>query len=163
MHKTGNFYSNVQGQEYSMSENSKQHYLHNPNFFQGLGPWLYKCLQGCIFSIKRSDKIRIFHCETHPCLALCMTGIPWGTLEELPLVTKVQEGQGERFHRTQHFNSHRTCVLIMLIPPGSIHQRLLGTSKSEIPYETKTRSQKSSGPRIMGWFGEFSCPIWIPT
>lgn len=33
MHKTGNFYSKVQGQEYSMSENSKQHYLHNPNFF----------------------------------------------------------------------------------------------------------------------------------
>lgn len=39
MHKTGNSYSKVQGQEYSMSENSK-HYLHNPKFFfpQGLGP-----------------------------------------------------------------------------------------------------------------------------
>lgn len=138
MLKTGNFYSKVQGQEYSMSENSKQHYLHNPDSFQimisqGLGPWLYKCLQGRIFSIKKSDKIRIFHSETHPVLVLCMTGIPWGTLENLPLATKAQEGQGERCHRTQHFNSHLTCVLVTLIPPGSILQHLLGTSEARDP------------------------------
>lgn len=84
-----------------------------------------------------------------------MTGIPWGTLEDLPLDTKAQEGQCERCHRTQHFNSHLTCVPIMLIPPGSIPQRLLGTREARGPYEIHTRSQKPSGPRILGCFGEF--------
>lgn len=158
MHKTGNFYSKVQGQEYSMSENSKQHYLHNPNFFQGSGPWLYKCLQGRIFSIKKSDKIRIFHSETHPCLALCVTGIPWGTLEDLPLDTKAQEGQGERFHRTQHFNSHLTCVLVTLTPPGSILQRLLGMSEAKDPLWDSNQIPEILRPQDHGLAWRISIP-----
>nr|KAF6309122.1 hypothetical protein mPipKuh1_011241 [Pipistrellus kuhlii] len=36
----------------------------------------------------------------------------------------------ERFHQTQHFNSHLTCVLITLVPPGSVPPCLLGSSEA---------------------------------
>lgn len=61
------------------------------------------------------------------------------------------------------FNSHMTCVLLVLTPPPaqSFHFCLVQV-KPEIPYETN-RIQNSSTPRIMGWFGELFSQVWTPT
>lgn len=151
----------------SMSENSKQHYLSNLNFFletipQGFGPWLYKCLPACIFSIKNSNKTGIFHSGIHFCFALCVTDILWGVLEDLPLDTKTQGGQ-VRGNVTEGIalNSHLTCVLIMSTPPGSVLRLLHGMNEAGDSLGDSNQIPKSSVPRI--WVAlEISPPRFGP-
>lgn len=83
-----------------MSENSKQQYwilssLSDDAILKGLGIDCTSALQACIFSIKKTNKIRIFHSEIQLCFAPCIIDTLWGILEGLPLDTAAQEGQGE--------------------------------------------------------------------
>lgn len=150
----------------NLPENPKQHYLSTLTCFfqlvisQGFGPWLYKCLQGHIFSTKKSDKIKIFHSETHPCFAVYITGILWGILENLPPDTKAQGSKNVTESITQQ--SYDLCAPNGDSTPSWILLFCLVQVKPEIPHETN-HIQNSSTPRIMGRFGAFSSQVWTST
>lgn len=88
-----------------------------------------------------------------------------GTLEDLPLDTKTQEGQSERRYNVAEYsalNSLLTARAQCWPPPGSVLQGFLSTSEARDTVWDSNRVLEILNSRLMGWFEEFPFETWNP-
>lgn len=137
----------------TLLKNSKQHYLHNPSFFQddhkglGLGcPSAFKVTSSLLRRVTKSEFSAVKFTSAWLSKSQIFLGGPW----RIGLWTskgRVREDVTECI--TLH--SHLTRVLVTLIPAGSILHHVCSVRvKPEILYETQTGSWKSSIPKDHG-------------